>query len=41
MPVPEMPAPPETVGPPTLDLGHLTLHMGSEAGILYAVELPF
>ncbi len=32
---------PLTIGPPSLDLGSGMLHMGSVAGILYAVELGF
>jgi hypothetical protein len=32
---------PLTIGPPSLDLGYGVLHMGSVAGILYAVELGF
>jgi len=31
----------QTIGPPSLDLGNGMLHMGSVAGILYAVELGF
>jgi hypothetical protein len=38
--VPLDPAP-LTIGPPSLDLGYGMLHMGSEAGILYAVEVGF
>jgi hypothetical protein len=32
---------PLTIGPPSLDLGNGMLHVGSVAGILYAVELGF
>ena len=30
-----------TIGPPSLDIGFGMLHLGSEAGILYAVEAGF
>jgi hypothetical protein len=29
------------VGAPSLDIGFDMLHVGSEAGILYGVQLPF
>jgi hypothetical protein len=31
----------ETVGAPSLDIGHGVVHVGSELGVLYAVQLPF
>ena len=31
---------PLVIGAPSLDIGHNLLHVGSEAGILYAVEVP-
>jgi hypothetical protein len=32
---------PQTVGAPSLDIGYGIVHVGSELGILYAVQLPF
>ena len=32
---------PQVIGPPSLDTGFGLIHVGSEAGILYAVEVPF
>jgi hypothetical protein len=32
---------PQVIGAPSLDIGYDLLHVGSEAGILYAVEVPF
>jgi outer membrane protein assembly factor BamB len=32
---------PAVIGAPSLDIGHNLLHVGSEAGILYAVQVPF
>jgi outer membrane protein assembly factor BamB len=32
---------PQVIGSPSLDIGYDLLHVGSEAGILYAVEVPF
>jgi hypothetical protein len=32
---------PRTVGAPSLDVGYGIVHVGSELGILYAVQLPF
>lgn len=32
---------PQVIGAPSLDSGYDMLHVGSEAGILYAVEVPF
>jgi outer membrane protein assembly factor BamB len=32
---------PQVIGAPSLDIGYDMLHVGSEAGILYAVEVPF
>jgi hypothetical protein len=29
------------MGAPSLDTGHDLIHIGSEAGILYAVQVPF
>jgi hypothetical protein len=35
-------ASPQTVGAPSLDIGYGgVIHVGSELGILYAVQLPF
>jgi hypothetical protein len=35
------PGVPMVVGPPSLDIGFDFVHVGSEAGVLYGVELPF
>ena len=32
---------PAVIGAPSLDIGYNLLHVGSEAGILYAVQVPF
>jgi hypothetical protein len=32
---------PTIVGAPSLDADHGLLHVGSEAGLFYAVQLPF
>ena len=34
-------ASPVVIGPPSLDAGHNLVHVGSEAGILYAVQVPW
>jgi hypothetical protein len=34
-------ATPAVIGAPSLDIGYSLLHVGSEAGILYAVQVPF